>query len=332
MLKKPSNQPIKNRRSSGLFQALPAYGKAALLVLILAELLLFSGIQPVGDFFFLFVWWPYIFLADAVVMARTGRSLIFRKPLTFLYILPWSVTIWLIFEFYNFRLSNWHYVNLEPVLLLRWICYTLSFATVLPGLFITAELLKAYGVFNRTVSAPFKFTPSFIYRLQVAGGVMLVLPLLFPVYFFPLVWGGFVLVFDAVNKRLGAPSLIGDLTQGRPGRILRLLAAGLICGFLWEFWNFWASAKWIYTVPFVGNIKIFEMPVPGFLGFPPFALECFVMYTFISVMGGAEYPRLQNFPVIRHCSIPVWKVGMFNAVFWCPAFYLIDHLTVLSFR
>jgi len=26
--------------------------------------------------------------------------------------------------------------------------------------------------------------------------------------------------------------------------------------------------------------KIFEMPAPGYLGFPPFALECFVMYVF----------------------------------------------------
>jgi hypothetical protein len=26
------------------------------------------------------------------------------------------------------------------------------------------------------------------------------------------------------------------------------------------------------------NVKIFEMPAPGYLGFPPFAVECFVMY------------------------------------------------------
>ena len=26
------------------------------------------------------------------------------------------------------------------------------------------------------------------------------------------------------------------------------------------------------------HLKIFEMPLPGYLGFLPFALECFVMY------------------------------------------------------
>jgi hypothetical protein len=28
-------------------------------------------------------------------------------------------------------------------------------------------------------------------------------------------------------------------------------------------------------------LKIFEMPLPGYLGFPPFALECFTMYVFV---------------------------------------------------
>ena len=42
-----------------------------------------------------------------------------------------------------------------------------------------------------------------------------------------------------------------------------------------ELWNNWARAKWQYTVPIMENLKIFEMPLPGYLGFPPFALECF---------------------------------------------------------
>ena len=53
---------------------------------------------------------------------------------------------------------------------------------------------------------------------------------------------------------------------------------------LWEFWNYWARAKWHYTVPIMENLKIFEMPVPGYLGFPAFALECFTMYVFVRAM------------------------------------------------
>ena len=37
---------------------------------------------------------------------------------------------------------------------------------------------------------------------------------------------------------------------------------------------------------FVGmeRLKIFEMPLPGYLGFPAFALECFTMYVFVRAM------------------------------------------------
>ena len=40
-------------------------------------------------------------------------------------------------------------------------------------------------------------------------------------------------------------------TGARDGtdRLVNLLAAGLICGLLWEFWNYWGGAKWIYNVP-----------------------------------------------------------------------------------
>jgi len=32
------------------------------------------------------------------------------------------------------------------------------------------------------------------------------------------------------------------------------------------------------AVPYLGHVKVFEMPVLGYLGFPPFALECYAMY------------------------------------------------------
>ena len=30
--------------------------------------------------------------------------------------------------------------------------------------------------------------------------------------------------------------------------------------------------------PYLGDVKVFEMPVLGYLGFPPFALEYYAMY------------------------------------------------------
>jgi hypothetical protein len=43
-----------------------------------------------------------------------------------------------------------------------------------------------------------------------------------------------------------------------------------------------AGTRWSYTVPFAGHLKVFEMPVLGYLGFAPFALECFAIWSFLA--------------------------------------------------
>ena len=71
-----------------------------------------------------------------------------------------------------------------------------------------------------------------------------------------------------------------------PNRLVNLMLSGFLCGTLWEFWNYWSRAKWHYTIPIMENAKLFEMPLPGYLGFPAFALECFTMYVFVRASVG----------------------------------------------
>ena len=85
--------------------------------------------------------------------------------------------------------------------------------------------------------------------------------------------------------KFGIRTLSFDLRSGDRRRVWSLMLAGLICGILWEFWNYWAGSGWNYTVPFFGRWKVFEMPVLGFLGFLPFALECWIIYhLFIAIL------------------------------------------------
>ena len=51
----------------------------------------------------------------------------------------------------------------------------------------------------------------------------------------------------------------------------------LICGFFWEFWNFKSHPKWAYHVPGVDFLRVFEMPLLGYLGYLPFALEVYLL-------------------------------------------------------
>lgn len=103
-----------------------------------------------------------------------------------------------------------------------------------------------------------------------------------------------IFLLDPLNRRLGAPSIFGDWERGHWKRehwkrTLALAAAGAVCGVLWETWNYWAAAKWTYDLPFLGpleTLRLFEMPLAGFSGFPPFAVECWVMFqTLAHVLG-----------------------------------------------
>ena len=98
-------------------------------------------------------------------------------------------------------------------------------------------------------------------------------------------WLGFIFLLDPINARLGARA--ARLAREPHDRLINLALSGLLCGVLWEFWNYWSRAKWHYTVPIMEHLKIFEMPVPGYFGFPAFALECFTMYVFVRRSSGA---------------------------------------------
>ncbi len=306
------------------------YGPLALVILIGAEFLLFAGNTFVGKWFYCLAWWPYIFLVDWLVKRKTGNSLIIDRLGEFLTLIPWSTFIWLIFEWFNLFLKNWHYVNIIPSIPARWFGYFLAYGTVLPGLFETYELLSAYGVFKgraRPISSPLKAYP----YLTLLGILSLVLPLAYPRYFFPLIWGAFLFLLEPVNHALGAPSLLEDWKAGSLAKFYRLLLAGLICGLLWEFWNFWALSKWVYTVPWVGKVKLFEMPVLGFLGFPPFAVECYVMMNFINLFrGGRTWEREAPRPRV-YFETPGWLIVLIHLAFYAFMFHQLDLHTVRSY-
>ncbi|MFH0945711.1 MAG: DUF4332 domain-containing protein, partial [Planctomycetota bacterium] len=235
--------------------------------------------------FFLFAWYPALLVLDGLVRRKRGRSLLVDRPLAFLSLLCWSLPFWLLFEALNLRVENWYYVNTPPDPVLSRLFLAFSFATVLPGLIELFDLFGAHGLFAATRSRPFRTSGSHRRNMVAAGALMLLLPLVWPDFFFPLIWGFLVLLLEPFNRRAGWPSLLRDLEKGRPGRLLRLLSAGLVCGLYWELMNMPARAHWIYTVPFFERTFGVEMPPLGFLGFAPFALEAYASLRALEILG-----------------------------------------------
>jgi hypothetical protein len=259
----------------------PAHGWLGLVALVCADYLMFHGIEPAATYFSPVAWTSYILIADAAAFAISGRSRLREEPLGLLKMAALSIPLWLIFEAYNLRLANWAYAGLPANHVERWIGYAWAFATITPGIFMTAALIESFGWFEQN-SRPLRFGRATETAFIVLGAAMLILPLLVPAraatYLFALVWLGFLFLLEPINYRLHLPSFEGDLARGHRGRLYSFLAAGWVCGWLWEFWNYWARAGWIYTFPIGQQWKIFQMPVVGYAAFPVYALECFAMY------------------------------------------------------
>ena len=101
-----------------------------------------------------------------------------------------------------------------------------------------------------------------------------------------------MLLLEPLNYRRGRPSWLGALAAGDASLLLALLASRRdlrrAVGVL-ELLG--ADAVDLHGAVPRRRSKIFEMPVLGYLGFPPFALECYAMYHWLRGWLGRRAPR-----------------------------------------
>ena len=239
-----------------------------------------------------FAWCAYLVFLSGLLAWMDGRSYLgrFRNRLVMCWL--WSVPAWCYFDWMNFYfmrdvrtgLRAWEYVNLPEVFTDRLVGYLFAFGAIAPGMFMTAEVLQRVGLWRLK-------TQNTKHKTQNRGLPLCVLLLGLVLAPIPIVvggpasnlavWVGTWAVLDPANYFFGRPSIVGDWLGLRFGRFLSLFFAGLVCGFLWEFWNYWSFTKWIYHLPFLGRlegVRYFEMPVMGLIGFPAFALETWAMW------------------------------------------------------
>src|SRR3990172_9980654 len=254
---------------------LPVYGWLGLVIMLASEAGMLARIDPFFSWHTPTAWTGYILLADALVWKRRGDSWIRSRGGEFLFLVAASIPLWVIFELYNkYTLQNWYYVGLPENLHLRYFGYIWSFATIWPAIFETGDLvstLRDRRADSHRADRPVPERLGPLAWTSVASGALLLLvPIAYPSpYLAAPVWLGFIFLLDPLNARGGAESILGDFRRGRTRRLVNLLAAGILCGVLWEFWNYWAGTRGIYNVPIPPSFRIFEMPILGFRGVPP---------------------------------------------------------------
>ncbi len=303
-----------------------------LLVMLASEIGMLLKVEPFWSWHTPIAWTGYIVFVDGLVHRLRGSSWLSESPWEFAFLAAVSFPLWLVFEFYNLFIRNWHYINLPESVFWRDVGYVWAFATIWPAIFETADLVAALrhrgpawgfllhgrdrGPDHVADMKAYEEDTARLRRLTggsvvsiVAGAGMLAWPLIWPSpYLAAPVWLGFIFLLDPINVRAGRQSLTVDYRRGatavvshvangasgsvmRTDRAINLMLGGLVCGFVWEFWNYWARTKWIYTVPILQNAKLFEMPLPGYLGFPAFALECFTLYVAVRLLLGLPRGR-----------------------------------------
>jgi hypothetical protein len=267
------------------------HGWAGLAIILTAEAALLAGQPLVSRWFTPVVWTGPVLFMDALVARLAGASYLTAARAEGLLVALVSIGAWWLFEWYNaprFWRGGadmtglwWQYHGLDPNPFLRRVGYDWAFATIFPALFLTAAALRA-SAFRRVRVRPWRPPGSLLAAAVALGAAAVILPLaVASAWLVPLVWTGWVLLLEPLNYRGGRPSWLADLTRGDASTPVSLLASGLVCGVLWEFWNHWAATRWTYTLPYPSAGRLFEMPLIGYLGFPPFALECYAIYHWV---------------------------------------------------
>lgn len=280
----------------------PLYGWIGVILAVVFWVLNWTLSGPRTQWGFFPMWLGYCLTIDALVHWRTGTSLLTRSPSRYVSLFLVSAPVWWLFEALNLRTQNWSYLGADLFSSLQYDFWTtLSFTTVIPAVFGSAELFASFGFVKRIgrgpVIRPDRRTTLVFFLL---GWLMLSLMLLWPEIFFPFLWLSLFFIFEPLNVWMGNRSLAEWTKDGNWRPVIALWLGVLLTAFFWEMWNYLSYPKWIYHVAWGGWLHIFEMPLLGYGGYLPFSLELFAIYHLIAGLFGQK--RTEYVQVVPHSA------------------------------
>ncbi len=274
----------------------------------------FSWFASLQLFTFAPIWLGYILVVNGLTWKRTGHCLLRDRPgfLAALFII--SACFWWYFEYLNRFVQNWYYVGVGDLSRIEYFLFaTLPFATVLPAVLSTRELLASVPRLSAGLDDFIKIR---IPHPRLLGWISLTVfstslaaISIWPDYLFPLLWVAPLFIITSWQAINGEKSIFSETAAGNWRHIYLLAVSALICGFFWELWNYHSVAKWIYAVPFVNKFKIFEMPILGYAGYLPFGLECAVIAEVIMKTRDSDTVEIDRVGLTRPGYATLCKYG-----------------------
>ena len=260
----------------------PCWSYAGVILLALSWCIAWNGspvFECIRPFYFFPLWSGFILFLNGICEVFNRQCPIRQNPVGFFLLFPTSACFWWYFEYLNRFCQNWHYLGVEHFSPLEYsLLATLAFSTVLPAVVSVAAVLEVFfdfkSAFGKKVCHPATSGQKVSIILLILSGAGMVALGFWPEFFFPVIWLSPMLTMLSVEKIIKGHGMLDDFLQGRWEQFLKYAISGLVCGFFWEMWNFKAWPKWIYMIPYVGQFKIFEMPLLGYAGYLPFGVEC----------------------------------------------------------
>ncbi|CAN5472661.1 hypothetical protein BH23CHL2_BH23CHL2_04140 [soil metagenome] len=247
-------------------------------------ILAWGDFGAISHYYFFPLWLGFILTVDGLVQNRTGTSPLNRLGWRYLFVFVVSAPFWWLFELLNHTLTNWSYLTpWDYGFIGRTIIGSFSFSIVIPAVLTTAELISSY-LGNQRSTFRHSFSRTSVIAIHVLGWVMLLAMLRWPEYLFAFCWLSVFFIVDPLARAAGATTVSTLVERGSLRPVYSLALAGLVCGWFWEMWNFLAMPKWVYSVPHVGFLKIWEMPVLGYGGYIPFSFEISAFYVLVAAL------------------------------------------------
>ncbi|MFK7923063.1 MAG: hypothetical protein AB8H47_13960 [Bacteroidia bacterium] len=248
------------------------------------------------------IFWGISFMLDGIVYRRTGgKSIISMNPRELLAIGVASMGGWMLFQYLNFYVQgNWYYPQSGLLSDSHFLLYSiLGSGGLMPMAFEMYTLLRTIKWLPPRYENGIKWDAPKWLKLAVMIGMMggMLFTGYSPDSLFFLLWLGPVTILGITLSLLNIWTPFKPIAKGNWSPFLVFCLTYFFVGFILEGQNYFSGyhevgsevqtfnpSYWVYNIPYVDVLHIFEMPALGFLGYLPFGIYCWVWWIFVSYL------------------------------------------------